>query len=158
VLEIGGGRGVAAGLICERLTGRGTYTGLDRSAIATRAARERNRDAIATGRVTFETAALSEADLPARTFDKVLAVNVNLFWLDAATELTVLRRALESNGILCLVYEPPSPDKARDISRRVQSNLEAAGFEVMDRFDRVIGAASRGLAVLARVAANSSVS
>src|SRR6478672_9732711 len=80
ILEIGGGRGVAAAMICARLT-RGNYLGIDRSAAAVRASALRNREYVERGTARFEQQALQDVD-PTRlpTFDKVFAINVNLFW------------------------------------------------------------------------------
>jgi ubiquinone/menaquinone biosynthesis C-methylase UbiE len=143
VLEIGGGRGVSASLVCERLSG-GTYTGIDRSETATRAARKRNQGYMASATASFDTADVADADFDDARFDIVFAVNVNVFWLDATSELKVIRRALSPNGLLYLFYEPPSADMTHDIADRVASNLAANGFEVTDTLRREL---STGAAV-----------
>lgn len=119
VLEIGCGRGVAAGLLsaagCQ-------VTGLDRSAGAIAAARESSPHA------AFVCASLAKAELQPAAYDAVLAVNVNLFWLDAAADLARVRQLLTANGRLVLVYEPPSQDKIEAIVGKLATNLAAAGF------------------------------
>lgn len=107
VLEIGGGPGVSAALIGEILArGDGHYLGLDRSALATQRARARNAAHVSAGRAEFRTQALEDAKLPAAAFDRILAVNVNLFWTDpAGPGLGRLRAALKDGGQLVLVYE-----------------------------------------------------
>jgi SAM-dependent methyltransferase len=127
VLEIGCGRGVAAALLCERLT-RGQVTAIDRSATMVAAARSRNRDCIARGRTVIRRLSLAEADFPGGSFDRALAVNVNLFWLDPAVELAVLRRVLRPGGHVCLVYEPPSQAQAGSIADSCAGYLRAHGF------------------------------
>src|SRR5919109_3459863 len=78
LLEIGCGRGVAVELICAKLD-RGKITAIDRSATMTAAAEQRNAEHVAAGRALIRTTDLAAADLPRGAFDKVFAINVNLF-------------------------------------------------------------------------------
>ncbi len=127
MLEIGCGRGVAARLICEAGAG---LTALDRSATAIEAAIARNADFVATGQARFLAASIETAALGAEArFDRVLAVNVNLFWLDAMAGLEAVRRLLAPAGRLHLVYDPPSPDRVETIAAKLTRNLAAAGFD-----------------------------
>ncbi len=110
ILEIGGGRGVAAALICARLT-RGSYLGIDRSATAVKASAVRNREHLERGTARFEQQALQDVD-PTRLlrFDKVFAINVNLFWTRPAQgELALLHQLLSDDGQLDLFYDSPTP-------------------------------------------------
>ena len=129
VLEIGCGRGVAAALICEKLI-VGALRGIDRSAIAIEAATKRNAEHIAAGRVEFEHVALADARLPEGCFEKILAINVNLFWIDPRKELPVIRRALTPTGALYLFYEPPSGARLREAEVLVREKLAEGEFEV----------------------------
>lgn len=119
VLEIGCGRGVAAGLLsaagCQ-------VTGLDRSAGAIAAAKARSPHA------AFVCAPLAQAKLEPAVYDAVFAVNVNLFWLEATAGLARVRQLLAPDGRLVLVYEPPSEDRIEAIAGKLAANLEAAGF------------------------------
>jgi cyclopropane fatty-acyl-phospholipid synthase-like methyltransferase len=129
VLEIGCGRGVAATLICQRLQS-GRLVGLDRSATAITAARALAAACVEAGSASFHTGALA-AVAPAALgrFDKVLAVNVNLFWTKPApVELQLVAELLEPGGRLQLVYEPPSADRIPRIRDRVLAGLSAAGY------------------------------
>lgn len=128
ILEIGSGRGVAADLICHRLTS-GRFVGLDRSATATSAAEVRNADAVAAGKARFVTGALEDADLAVLgRFDKVVAVNVNLFWVRAAErELRLVADLLRPRGELHLCYDPPSPHQLARLDA-AREHLELAGF------------------------------
>ncbi|MET9389266.1 class I SAM-dependent methyltransferase [Streptomyces sp. NPDC006624] len=129
VLEIGCGRGVAVSLLLGRLT-TGTVTAVDRSATAVEAARRRHHAAVADGRAVFHVRSLADADFTAGSFDRVLAVNVNLFWTGAAdAELTALRRWLTPGGLLCLCWEPPDGGRAGDIAGTVGRAVEEHGFE-----------------------------
>jgi SAM-dependent methyltransferase len=128
VLEIGCGPGVAVALVCERLTS-GTVTAIDRSGTAVEAARRRNATAVAAGRAALRRAALEEADFPDGAFDKIFAVNVNLFWVRSpAAELAALRRWLAPGGALSLCWEPPDTRRAEEIAGKVEAALAAAGF------------------------------
>lgn len=131
ILEIGGGRGVAARLVCDRLRS-GRFVGLDRSALAVGAARQLNRHHIARGVAEFHEIALADADPDALGgFDLVFAVNVNLFWTGAAThELELIRRLLPTRSPLWMFSNYPGTDPGArpDLAERIGSRLEGSGF------------------------------
>jgi SAM-dependent methyltransferase len=129
LLEIGCGPGHAISLVCERLDG-GTVTAIDRSEVAIRAARERNLGHAATGKASFLRVALADADFGNERFDKIFAINVNVFWLEPARELAVIRRLLSPDGALYLFYQPPTAAKAREVAGRVSGQLAANGLTV----------------------------
>jgi cyclopropane fatty-acyl-phospholipid synthase-like methyltransferase len=128
VLEIGGGPGVAASIVCERLdTGRMLL--IDRSATAIERTRRRNAEYVSSGRLALETVDLRDFDARGRRFDKVFAVNVNVFWTSPATEeLARVHQALAPDGRLYLFYGTPSAERARDVATRVEETLRANGF------------------------------
>lgn len=84
LLEIGCGQGLAVAAVCEGLTS-GTILAIDRSATMIAAARRRNRDHERERKAAFATKALAEMAFGPQRFDKVLAINVNLFWRDRET-------------------------------------------------------------------------
>jgi cyclopropane fatty-acyl-phospholipid synthase-like methyltransferase len=128
LLEIGGGPGVAASLVCERLD-RGSLLLIDRSTTAIERTRRRNPEHLASGRLALETVDLVDFDPGAARFDKVFAVNVNVFWTTPATEeLARIRRALQRDGRLFLFYETPSAARARQAVGGVVDALRATGF------------------------------
>jgi cyclopropane fatty-acyl-phospholipid synthase-like methyltransferase len=128
LLEIGGGPGVAASLVCECLD-RGTLLLIDRSATAIEHTRRRSPEHIASGQLALETIDVTHFDPGKARFDKAFAVNVNVFWTTPATEeLARIRRALEHDGRLFLFYETPSIARARQTIRRVVDGLRANGF------------------------------
>ena len=93
LLEIGSGRGVAVELICRQLNG-GHVLAVDRSAKAIEAAAQRNARYAVAGSASFEAISLEDADLGEALFDKVFAINVNLFWTRTASlELAAIKRA-----------------------------------------------------------------
>lgn len=129
VLEIGCGRGIAATLVCERLKD-GALIAIDRSEKAIEAARQRNHEHAATGKAAFNVIALEGADFSEASFDKIFAVNVNLFWVRSPErELKAIRRWLAPGGRVYLYWEPPGGG-AEEIAGKVVPALEANGFEV----------------------------
>jgi cyclopropane fatty-acyl-phospholipid synthase-like methyltransferase len=128
LLEIGGGPGIAASLVCERLDG-GSLLLIDRSATAIERTRRRNPEHVASGRLALETVDVADFDPGIARFDKVFAVNVNVFWTTPATEeLARIRRALERDGRLFLFYATPGAARARQVLGRVVDALRANGF------------------------------
>ncbi|HJU75137.1 MAG TPA: class I SAM-dependent methyltransferase [Gemmatimonadaceae bacterium] len=128
ILEIGCGRGVAAALICEQLrTGR--FIGLDRSAVAIAAAVARNREHVRSGKADFLKVALADAELRMR-FDKVIAINVNVFWINPMRELAVIRQLLVPGGGLYLFYEPPSSSQLERAAAACVTYLRKGGFKI----------------------------
>jgi cyclopropane fatty-acyl-phospholipid synthase-like methyltransferase len=131
LLEIGCGRGVAVSLVCPLLT-TGSITAIDRSATAIDAALLRNEAHVAAGKVSFRHIALEDMTGPAQSFDKIFAVDVNLFWLDAEKGLDVVRKLLAPGGTLFLFYEPPSLAGREQAEVKLLANLEANRFEVLE--------------------------
>lgn len=129
ILEIGCGTGVAVALICERLDG-GDMLGVDRSQKAITAAVARNAEHVASGRASFRAAPFeSLVAYDVGSFDSVLAVNVNLFWVRNPTaELTLVKQVLRPAGRLLLVYEPPDASQLSTLQQRLVDNLSAVGF------------------------------
>lgn len=129
LLEVGCGRGVAIAMIAQKLGG-GHIVGLDRSDSAVKAAKERNVDAIASGKVEIVESTLADYTAEAGRFDKVFAINVNLFWLEAMRELAVLKPMLAPGGRLFLFFEPPGISQIETIRRAVEIRLKGAGYLV----------------------------
>ncbi len=150
VLEIGCGHGVLLSLLAERLT-TGTITAIDRSDTMVAAARARNAGNIASRKVSVEQAELASADFGDRRFDKILAVNVNVFWLKPARELATVRRLIDAEGKLYVFFEPPSSEQAEPIAEKLAANLEANGFRVAQKAFTVLGKA-KGVCVIAEPA------
>jgi cyclopropane fatty-acyl-phospholipid synthase-like methyltransferase len=128
VLEIGCGPGVAAALICERLVD-GRMLAIDRSPLQIERSRRRNEACLASGRLSLEAVGLAELDAGEERFDKVFAIDVNVFWLGPAKEeLAAVGKALAPGGGLFLFYAPPGPERARRAVEGVTAALQAAGF------------------------------
>lgn len=127
LLEIGCGRGVALAEITPLLID-GHITGFDRSDSAISSAEERNRAAITAGKTALVQGAFADWKGKGSTFDKVFAINVNLFWLEAARELKLIRSLLAPEGRLYLFFEPPSASQIPTIERAIEVRLKAAGY------------------------------
>ncbi|MFC6019466.1 class I SAM-dependent methyltransferase [Plantactinospora solaniradicis] len=129
LLEIGCGTGVAISLVCDRLVD-GTITAIDRSASAIRQAEQRNLRYVSTGRAVIRLGTLEDSDLDGERFDKIFAVNVNLFWVRSpARELAIVKRLLKPTGRLYLCYEPPGADRAAELAQRLPVVLAEHGFD-----------------------------
>ncbi|MFG3419935.1 SAM-dependent methyltransferase [Micromonospora sp. NPDC048063] len=138
VLEIGCGNGVAVALICA-VPAVARVVAVDRSATALRAAAQRNAAQVAAGRAVFRHADLSTLDSSGERYDRILAVNVNLFWTRPPTaEFRRLAGLLAPDGVLHLVYEPPHPARLAPLVDRLTDRVGAAGWTVAEiaRVDR----------------------
>jgi SAM-dependent methyltransferase len=131
VLEVGFGPGLAVERAAE-LASAGKVVGLDHSELMLRQATRRNREAIREGRVEL---LLGSADALPRLdgrFDKVLAVNVYMFWADPVAVLQGLRAAMKPGGAIALTLQPrrrgATADETRLAAERMAGSLRAAGF------------------------------
>jgi SAM-dependent methyltransferase len=136
LLEIGCGPGVAVSAVCEHLAD-GRITAIDRSPTAIRRAAARNAGHVAAGRAVLRTAdleSLRPADLPDGQggFDKVFAMNVNLFWVRApARELELIRALLKPGGALFLFYGYGTPGRGlATVPGALAAHLTGGGFTV----------------------------
>lgn len=130
VLEVGCGPGLALGLIADRLVGgAGTVVGLDRSATAIERSRQRLAGHPSADRVRLQQADLAHLDAVEGAFDRVLAVNVNVFWTSGAEpECRRLAEVLRPDGRIVLVFAGPDGEGARDVGPTVATKLVAHGF------------------------------
>jgi SAM-dependent methyltransferase len=130
LLEIGCGHGVLAGLVCERLAA-GSLAAIDRSAKMIVVAQKRNAAHVAAGRVSFHAWEFADADFGSTRFDRIFAVNVNVFWIDPSREMEAVRRLLKPGAWLDLFYEPPGAAQAGKIKALLGEKLTACDFEIM---------------------------
>lgn len=145
VLEIGCGSGVAAQHICAKL-GYGNYTGLDRSPAAIKAAQERNRRYINAGRAFFSAPApFAAADHSRSLFERLLAVNVNLFWTDDGAGAEELASLTKANSRIVLVYQPPESSQRAKIARALRKRFSPHFATITARMRTLDGAALLGV-------------
>ena len=127
VLEVGGGPGAAAELVCRRLE-RGFLLGVDRSAVAIERSTRRNQGWIDAGRLELRLGRLADLEVPDDSFDVAFCVDVNLFWTGTAErELDRLHRALRPGGRLHVAYGP-SPGDLSATLETVRRHVEASPF------------------------------
>ena len=134
VLELGFGPGLAVKRASELATS-GKVVGIDHSALMLREARRRNAAEIRTGRVEL---LLGSADALPRfeeRFDKVLAVNVFMFWEDPVSLLAGLRGVMKSGAVIALTLQPrrsgATVEDTRAAAERMATALRDAGYETI---------------------------
>ncbi len=143
ILEVGAGSSPSVAYLAEPLT-TGQVVAIDRSATAIARSRKKHAALIDSGRVRLLHLALEELrpkDVRdgGTGFDKVLAVNVNLFWTrDPTPELTLIRELLNPGGALYLVYGYGEPgagtsSSPKPLPGKLSEHLRGAGFEVRTR-------------------------
>ncbi|WP_040773843.1 SAM-dependent methyltransferase [Nocardia pneumoniae] len=144
VLEIGPGSSESIACLAAKVTD-GTIVGVERSATAIARARKKHAAELDSGRVRLVHAELTSVDPDrllfeigpeARRFDKILAVNVNLFWTKKpSAELALIRRLLAPGGTLCLYYgygtaDAPEPTSPKPAPGKLTEYLTEADFDV----------------------------
>lgn len=129
MLEIGCGNGVAAGLVCDSIED-GHLTAIDRSATSIARARERNAHHLEAGCLTLACCDLAGFPGEGAPFDKVFAMNVNVFWAkDASREIERLERLVAPGGRLWLVSEAPDPARmGAELAPSIAERLRRVGF------------------------------
>ncbi len=143
IVELGCGPGVAAALVCARLT-TGHLTVVDRSPVAVARAAARNAAHIAAGRLTVVQSDVEGLVLPPASATKVFSVNVNVFWTrDPAGELAVLSEILRPGGWLFVLYGG-GPTGAGRVTAPIAAALRETGFEAVERVFSADGIGVRG--------------
>ncbi|NNH71662.1 class I SAM-dependent methyltransferase [Nocardia uniformis] len=143
ILEIGPGSSPSVRYLAAPLES-GHVIAIDRSATAIARSTEKHAALIDSGRVRLVEAALEQV-LPedvlddGRRFDKILAVNVNLFWTRRpTTELARIRDVLAPTGTLYLVYgygDPADHTSAspKPLPGKLAEYLRESGFDTETR-------------------------
>ncbi len=139
VIEIGCGSGIAAQRICEQLTGAGTYMGVDQSKAACDAAFARCKAYTPRMKAIFWNKPFDASDREPALFDRVLAVNVNIFWTGDGEQLRDIRRIMHHETRLVLVYETPSTEQRSKIARILKQRLEPLFGSVTTKLRTVAG-------------------
>lgn len=139
VIEIGCGSGIAAERICEQLTGAGSYMGVDQSKAACDAAFARCKAYAPPGKAIFWNKPFDARDREPALFDRILAINVNIFWTDDGAHLHDIRRIMHNQTRLVLVYETPSTDQRSKIARILKQRLAPLFGSVTTKLRTVAG-------------------
>lgn len=131
LLEVGFGSGRTLDKVQALLSDEGKVIGLDHSEIMYQKAIQRNRVAIAQGKVELYCKCLWEFNTLEDYYDTVYASNVHKFWEKPVTEFRFMRELLKEGGKLVLVFQARSA-KAEAIELAITSTTEqfmAAGFD-----------------------------
>lgn len=129
VLEVGFGPGAAIQMIGKRYPSV-RVTGLDHAEVMLAAARARNSDAIAAGRLSLQLGSVLQLPFADAGFDKAFAINSIYFWEPPQQGLAELHRVLKPGGRLAVTvrdkqraaYQPFRPDKLQRLF--VQTGFE----------------------------------
>lgn len=127
IVELGCGPGVAAALVCARLT-TGHLVAVDRSATAVARTSARNAAHVEAGRLSVIQSAVDGLALLSASVAKVFSVDVNVFWTRVPDrELAVLHDVLRPGGSLFVLYGngPTGEDR---VTATVAGALGAGGF------------------------------
>ena len=134
VLELGFGPGLAVKRASELATS-GKVVGIDHSALMLREARRRNAVEIRTGRVELLLGSANALPRFEERFDKVLAVNVFMFWEDPVSVLAGLRGVMKSGAVIALTLQPrrsgATVGDTRAAAERMATALRDAGYETI---------------------------
>jgi SAM-dependent methyltransferase len=132
VLEVGFGPGLAVARAAERATA-GKVVGIDHSEVMLRQATRRNARAIRAGRVELLLGSANALPRFAAGFDKVLTVNVYMFWKDPISVLAGVRQAMNAGGVIALTLQPrrrgATADDTRAAAEGMAAALRGAGFD-----------------------------
>jgi ubiquinone/menaquinone biosynthesis C-methylase UbiE len=101
VLELGCGAGRALELVARQATA-GYVAGIDVSCTMVRAARRRNAQAVAAGRVAVLPGDATLLPFEDRRFDKILSIHSFYFWPDPLEPIKQCFRVLKPGGMLVL--------------------------------------------------------
>lgn len=132
VLEIGFGPGLALRRISDGLEG-GRVVGLDHSATMLRQASRRNRKALAEGKIELHQTGIDQYKSSNGLFDKVLAINVYIFWKNPVSVLEKIGGLMAPGGKIALTIQPRlkmvSDLDVHGMAERILNDLRQAGFE-----------------------------
>lgn len=147
ILEIGCGNGHAVELICNQLSS-GKIIGIDRSAKALRTAEINNRGCIDAGKAELINIDIASLKLK-EVFDKIFAINVNVFWTGLNGEIAALSTLMSSSSRLYLFYEPPSLSQLEKVVKNATQYLRDQKFEILDVLRKPL-TSNEGVCIIAK--------
>jgi ubiquinone/menaquinone biosynthesis C-methylase UbiE len=134
VLEIGFGAGKATQLLAEK-TPHGCVYGIDLSATMVKRARERNAQAVSTGRVRLQQGDAAQLPFEECHFDKVVSIHTFYWWAeDPRRILTENFRVLKPGGKLLFTFSQGKIGEERDyydqtfIEEQMFPQMKSVGF------------------------------
>lgn len=131
ILEIGYGPGVAIKKIGKKI-GNGKIVGVDHSLTMLKQAAKRNSDLLERDKLLLHAGTIDDLNRHI-LFDKVFAINVNLFWKDPVGEMKKIYNLLNPYGELFIALQPyyaKDDNHVRKISVDIESQMIKAGFTI----------------------------
>ncbi len=140
VLDIGGGTGILAEQVAQKLTS-GKITLLDKSETMIRTASKRNEGFLQSGKMHCLISDMANPPLPQHSFDKIWAFNVSVLWKNPSQNLPVIHSLLKPEGKLYLFHQPPH-EITRQLARQASEQCRQYGFSILDTLYRELTPAS----------------
>jgi SAM-dependent methyltransferase len=133
VLEVGHGPGIALAALADKVHD-GSIVGLDHSELMHRQAARRNRQTLEDGRLALIVGEIEDLD-PAVPFDRIMLVNVAMFWEDPTESFRSLSDLLAPGGVMAVTHQPRDTGaSAADTDRATESlarQLEGADLSLI---------------------------
>lgn len=129
ILEIGFGPGAAIQKIGDKI-GNGKIVGVNHSITMLKQAAKRNSYLLKEDKLLLHAGTIDDLN-PHILFDKVFAINVNLFWKDPVAKMKKIYNLLGQHGELFIAMQPyyaKDDNHVRKISVDVESQMIRAGF------------------------------
>ena len=131
ILEIGFGPGVAIKLMAEYIT-TGKIIGIDRSELMVKKAIKRNKKKILENKVELNKARTIPSGDNSILFDKVLAINVSLFWREPEKEMGLIKGCIKPGGFLQIILQPhwaKTEEHVQNIAYKIARQLKNANYK-----------------------------
>ncbi len=129
-LEIGCGTGILAGMIADKLhTGR--ITALDKSPVMIQKACARNQQHIASSRLQLLSGDIKDRNFVHRSFDAIIAFNVN-FFQKSHPQILALQDALRPSGSLYIFQQDP-PGRDNHTIPAIERTISECGFLIQKK-------------------------
>jgi len=138
ILEIGPGNGQHLEYLLNK-PGDFRYFGIDISETMVEEAKQKNKNGIAAGKVSFQLSAPDRIDFEDNHFDRIFTVNTIYFWKEPAAYLAGIHRVLKQNGTFSLAFVDKSSMEKLPFTQygftlydreAAEDLLKSAGFEV----------------------------
>lgn len=122
VLEIGFGPGRALRALLERHPAL-EVCGVDRSEVAVRRAEAWRADLPSAAKLHLSQGPLEELSPALGRFDRILAINVNAYWLRPGIAFPPTLGCLAPGGIFLAAFDPPSATRGEEIAAALLTGL-----------------------------------
>lgn len=131
ILEVGFGPGVAIKLMSKKIK-TGKIVGVDRSELMVNKAKIRNKKELLENKVDLIKARTIPSEKYSILFDKVLAINVSLFWGEPEKEMCFIKSFLKPGGFLQIVLQPhwaKTEEHVQNIGIKITNQLKNSNYQ-----------------------------